>query len=82
MERNHVFLLVLAFFIVLLTSHPRRRRTLVMLDLLETSVAIRCIPMVVVGTWMRRFPPRFWWMEPRQYVHHDVVENDVWHTTP
>jgi hypothetical protein len=31
---------------------------------------------------MRIFPSRFWWIEPWQYVHHDVVEDDVWHTTP
>ncbi len=23
-----------------------------------------------------------WWVEPRQYIHHDVVEGDVWHTSP
>ena len=23
-----------------------------------------------------------WWVEPRQYIHHDIVEGDVWHTMP
>ena len=23
-----------------------------------------------------------WWVEPCQYIHHDVVEVDVWHTIP
>ena len=82
MERNHIFLLELAFFIVLLTFHPRRHRTLVLVDLLEAFVAVHCIPTVVVVIWMRRFPTWFWWMEPRQYVQHDVVKNDVWHTNP
>ena len=36
----------------------------------------------VVFAWRRRFPRRMWWIEPRQYIHHDVVERDVWHTSP
>ena len=82
MERNHIFLLVLDFFIVSLTFHSKRHHTPVLVDLLETFTAVCCIPTVIVATWMRRFPLWFWWMKPRQYVHHDVVENDVWHTTP
>ena len=31
---------------------------------------------------MRRFPQRLWWIEPKQNIHYDVVEGDVWHTTP
>ena len=31
---------------------------------------------------MRRFPQRMWWFEPKQNVHYDVVEGDVWRTTP
>ena len=23
-----------------------------------------------------------WWIEPRQYIHHNIIEGDVWHTTP
>jgi hypothetical protein len=23
----------------------------------------------------------FWWKEPRQYTHWDLVETNVWHTT-
>ena len=23
-----------------------------------------------------------WWVEPPQYIHHDIVEGDVWHTMP
>ncbi len=30
----------------------------------------------------RRHPPCFWWKEPRQYTHWDLVETNVWHTTP
>jgi hypothetical protein len=44
MDKNHAFLLLLAFFIVLLTFHPRRRHTLVYVDLLESSIGVRCIP--------------------------------------
>ena len=60
MDRNHLFLVVLAFFIVLLTFHPKRHCTSIFVDLLETSTVICYIPMVVVVTWMRRFPPWFW----------------------
>ena len=39
------------------------------------------LPFVVVGAWQQRFDGRFWWVEPRQYIYHDVVEDDVWHTS-
>ena len=32
--------------------------------------------------WRQRFPRRMWWVKPQQYIHHDVVEGDVWHTSP
>ena len=37
---------------------------------------------VVVYSWMQRFPQRLWWIELKQNVHYDVVEGDIWHTTP
>ena len=38
--------------------------------------------MVVFYSWMRRFPQQMWWVKPKQNIHYDVVEGDVWHTTP
>jgi hypothetical protein len=60
MDSNHAFLLLLAFFIVLLTFHPTRCHIPVYVDLLESSAGFRCIPILVVAAWMRRFPSRFW----------------------
>ena len=37
---------------------------------------------IMVMAWKQRFPRRMWWVEPRQYIHHDIVEGDVWHITP
>ena len=31
---------------------------------------------------MQRFPQQLLWIELKQKVHYDVVEGDVWHTTP
>jgi hypothetical protein len=28
----------------------------------------------------KRHPPHFWWKEPKQYTHWDLVETNVWHT--
>ena len=34
---------------------------------------------VVIATWQQRYDEHFWWIETRQYIYHDVVEDDVWH---
>jgi len=30
----------------------------------------------------RRNPPHFWWEKPKQHTHWDLLETNVWHTTP
>jgi DDE superfamily endonuclease len=74
-------LLLLAFFFIFLTVRPRQRRLPPSIDLLELSVGATTLPYLVVAAWLQRFDGRFWWVEPRQYVYHDVVEDDVWHTS-
>ena len=68
--------------VVLLTFPVRRARTRTTLDLLESSVEARYFPVIVLYSLMQRFPQRLWWIEPKQNIHYDVVEGDVWHTTP
>ena len=51
------------------------------LDLLECSVGAQYFSVVIVYSWMRHFPQRLWWIEPKQNVHYNVIEGDVWHTT-
>ena len=36
----------------------------------------------MVMVWRQRFPRRMWWVEPHQYIHYDIVEGYVCHTTP
>ena len=42
----------------------------------------RLFPIIMIMAWRQQFPRRMWWVEPRQYIHHGIVEGDVWHTTP
>ena len=81
-RKEEIILVFFAFMVVFLTFPLRRARTRPTLDLLECSVRARYFPIVIVYYWMRRFPQRLWWIEPKQNVHYDVVERDVWHTTP
>ena len=81
-REEEIILVFFAFMVVFLTFPIRRARTRPTMDLLECSVGARYFPIVVVYSWMRRFPQRMWWIEPKQNVHYDVVEGDVWHTTP
>jgi hypothetical protein len=81
-SEEELILVFFAFMVVFLTFPLRRARPRPALDLLDYSVGARYFPMVVIYSWMRRFPQRFWWVEPKQNVQYDVVEGDVWHTTP
>ena len=79
---EEVILVFLAFMVVFLTNPIRRRRRRPTSDMLDSSVGAHYFPVVVFYSWMRRFLQRMWWVEPKQNVHYDVVEGDVWHTTP
>ena len=79
---EELILVFFAFMVVFLTNPIRRARLRPTFDLLDYSVGARYFPVVVIYSRMRRFPQRIWWVEPKQNVHYDVVEGDVWHTTP
>ena len=81
-REEELILVFFAFMVIFLTFPLRRARPRPTLDLLDCSVGARYFPVVVIYSWMRRFPQRLWWVEPKQNVHYDVVEGDVWHTTP
>ena len=68
--------------VVFLTIPIRRACVRPTLDLLDGSVGARYFPLVAIYSWMRRFPQRLWWIESKQNIPYDVVEGDVWHTTP
>ena len=51
-----------------------------LMDLVDFSAGARSLP-IMVSTYMKRFLGRFWHVQPRQYVYHDIVQYDVWHTT-
>jgi len=38
--------------------------------------------MILASVNGRKYPPHFWWKKPKQYTHWDLVETNVWHTTP
>lgn len=71
-----------AFMVVFLTFPIRRACVRPTLDLLDGSVRARYFPLVAVYSWMQCFPRRLGWIELKQNIHYDVVEDDVWHTTP
>ena len=80
MTEGELILFFFAFMVVFLAFLLRRGRTRPTLDLLECSVGARHLPVVVVYSWMRRFPQRLRWVEPKQIVHYNVLKGDVWHT--
>jgi hypothetical protein len=81
---DHSILVFFAFLVVLVTFQPRRRRRVVPyvpFDIVGGHPVRRLLPFFVVMAWRQRFPRCMWWVEPRQYIHHDIVEGDVWHTS-
>ena len=81
MTEEEVLLVFFAFMVMLLTFPICRARTRPTLNLLKFSIEAHYFPVVVLYSWMRRFPQRLWWIEPKQNIHYNVVEGDVWHTT-
>jgi len=83
---NQTLFVFFAFLVVLLTFHNRRRRCrqvpIVSLNNEGFHPIRRLLPITAAMVWRQQVPFRMWWVEPRQYIHHDVVEDDVWHTTP
>ena len=87
---NQTFLILLAFMIVMMifSRRVKRHRThhrsvvpIVPMEVETGSGVQRLFPMIVAMFYRQRFPQHMWWVEPCQYIHHDVVEDDVWHTT-
>ena len=82
---NHIFLVFLAFLLVLQTFYVRRRRRVMPFHPIEIAggnLMRRLFPIIMIMAWRQRFPRRMWWVEPRQYIHDNIVEGDIWHTTP
>ena len=79
---EELILVFSAFMVVFLTFPIRKTCVRPTLDLLDGNVGARYFSIVVVYSWMRRFSQRLWWMEPKQNILYDIVEGDVWHTTP
>ena len=82
---NQTFLVFFAFLVVLMSFQVCRRHHVVpslSTDLGGSLPIQRFLPIIAAMAWRQCFPRRMWWVEPRQYIHHDVVEGDVWHTTP
>jgi hypothetical protein len=82
----HSLFILFAFLVVLITFSPHRPRyvsPIIPLPMLDGFCSTtRLLLILDVLAWRQRFPRRMWWIEPRQYIHHDVVEGDVWHTSP
>ena len=81
---NHIVLVFLAFLLVLQTFHGRRRRRVMPFHPIETAgdnLMRQLFPIIMVMAWTQQFPRRMWWVEPRQYIHDNIVKGDVWHTT-
>jgi hypothetical protein len=54
----------------------------VLANLDESIIRFNVFPMLLGDVNERRHPLCFWWKEPRQYAHWELVETNVWHTTP
>ena len=87
---NQTFFILLAFVIVMMTfSRCVKRRgthhcSVVSIVPIEVEIGsgVQCLfPMIVAMFCRQHFPRRMWWVEPRQFIHHNVVEDDLWHTT-
>jgi hypothetical protein len=61
------------------TSKSKMHNVLSNLD--GSIIRFNVFPMLLIGVNGRRHPPRFWWKEPKQYIHWDLVETNVWHIT-
>ena len=78
---NHSLLTFFAFLVVLITFSPFGPRyvpPITPINMLDGFCSTtRLLPFIVMLAWRRCFPRRMWWIEPQQYIHHDVVEGDV-----
>jgi hypothetical protein len=77
---DHSIIVFFAFLVVLVTFNTRRRRRVVLyipFDIAGGHSMRRLLPLFVVMAWWQRFPHHMWWVEPRQYIQHDIVEGDV-----
>jgi hypothetical protein len=54
----------------------------VLANLDESIIRFNVFPMLLDDVNERRHPLCFWWKEPRQYAHWELVETNVWQTTP
>ena len=81
---NHAILVFFAFVVVFLTFFGRRQHRVlsnVLVQIERGHTMRRLLPIIIVLVWRHWFPCRIWWIELRQYIHHDVVEGNVWHTS-
>ena len=83
---NHSLIILFAFLVVFITISPCRAQYMsliihfIMLD--GFCGTMHLLPVLVVLAKRQRFSRWMWWIEPRRYIHHDVVKGDVWHTSP
>ena len=79
LDDDEANLLLLAFLKIFLVGCPRQRWLPPSIDFIELSAGATMLPFVVVATWQQRFDGSLGWVEPRQYIYHNVVEDDLWH---
>jgi hypothetical protein len=82
MAHDEMFLYFLAFMIVLVAFSMRRICIRLALNLLKHGDKARYILVNITYLWMQHSSQRLWSVKPKQNIHSDVVEDDVWHTAP
>jgi hypothetical protein len=82
---RQVFLIWMLFSVTLgncSTSNERWEYNIVLPNLGGSIIRFNIFPMFVAGVNRRKHSPHFWWKELRQYTYWDLVETNVWRTTP
>jgi hypothetical protein len=80
---GQVFLIQMLLYVTLRNCATSKSKMCNVLSNLDGNIIkFNIFAMFLANVSGRRHRPHFWWKEPRQYTHWDLVETNVWHTTP
>jgi len=84
MAQDDTILMFVIFWVLLANIHPPKLIRILPMPVvnLEKSLLERFMPYFLLLTWRNKVRNRMWWVEPRQKMHFDVIEGNVWHCTP
>ncbi len=77
---GQVFIIWMLLFVTLGNTISKSKVQNVLSNLNGSIRGFNVFPMFLVGVNGRKHSSCFWWKEPKQYTHWDLVETNVWHT--